>query len=297
MEALHVYDTTLRDGAQQEGLNLSVSDKLAIAGLLDDLGVDFIEGGWPGRQPEGHRVLRARPGPSWTCATRPSPPWGHPHALCRSAGRGASHRRPSPAAEIVDQAVGMDELHCGGRHRGRRAARRRPRRSRTQQRAQSLAAIEHAVAHGLVQAHCRGVRAADDGHEHALHALLGAAHALGECDAVQHRPGWFPRTRATAVAKSPGCWTRAPGPLPAASAPVPVAAPPATRPGTRVNCTPRSKLRSASSRGRSPASMRATSSSSSASVLSNPESLGFRATVYLGKRNFPTLVRPAVKHG
>ncbi|AXG13835.1 citramalate synthase [Intrasporangium calvum] len=52
MEALHVYDTTLRDGAQQEGLNLSVSDKLAIAGLLDDLGVDFIEGGWPGANPK-----------------------------------------------------------------------------------------------------------------------------------------------------------------------------------------------------------------------------------------------------
>lgn len=52
MEALHVYDTTLRDGAQQEGLNLSVVDKLAIAGLLDDLGVDFIEGGWPGANPK-----------------------------------------------------------------------------------------------------------------------------------------------------------------------------------------------------------------------------------------------------
>ncbi len=52
MEALHVYDTTLRDGAQQEGLNLSVADKLAIAGLLDDLGVDFIEGGWPGANPK-----------------------------------------------------------------------------------------------------------------------------------------------------------------------------------------------------------------------------------------------------
>ncbi|RKT77428.1 2-isopropylmalate synthase [Terracoccus luteus] len=52
MDALHVYDTTLRDGAQQEGLNLSVSDKLAIAALLDDLGVDFIEGGWPGANPK-----------------------------------------------------------------------------------------------------------------------------------------------------------------------------------------------------------------------------------------------------
>jgi len=47
-----VYDTTLRDGAQQEGMNLSVLDKLAIAPLLDDLGVGFIEGGWPGAIPK-----------------------------------------------------------------------------------------------------------------------------------------------------------------------------------------------------------------------------------------------------
>jgi 2-isopropylmalate synthase len=52
MEALHVYDTTLRDGAQQEGLNLSVQDKLTIAALLDELQVDFIEGGWPGANPK-----------------------------------------------------------------------------------------------------------------------------------------------------------------------------------------------------------------------------------------------------
>ncbi|TDE95867.1 citramalate synthase [Occultella glacieicola] len=49
---VHVYDTTLRDGAQQEGMNLSVADKLAIAPLLDELGVTFIEGGWPGAIPK-----------------------------------------------------------------------------------------------------------------------------------------------------------------------------------------------------------------------------------------------------
>jgi 2-isopropylmalate synthase len=51
-ELFHVYDTTLRDGAQQEGLALSVGDKLAIAGHLDELGVGFIEGGWPGAVPK-----------------------------------------------------------------------------------------------------------------------------------------------------------------------------------------------------------------------------------------------------
>ena len=48
----HVYDTTLRDGAQQEGINLSVADKLTIAPMLDELGVGYIEGGWPGAVPK-----------------------------------------------------------------------------------------------------------------------------------------------------------------------------------------------------------------------------------------------------
>lgn len=50
--AVEVYDTTLRDGAQQEGMNLSVSDKLAISPLLDELGVTYVEGGWPGAIPK-----------------------------------------------------------------------------------------------------------------------------------------------------------------------------------------------------------------------------------------------------
>ncbi len=54
----HVYDTTLRDGAQQEGLNLSVADKLTIARQLDDLGVGFIEGGWPGASPKDTEFFR-----------------------------------------------------------------------------------------------------------------------------------------------------------------------------------------------------------------------------------------------
>jgi 2-isopropylmalate synthase len=47
----HVYDTTLRDGAQREGITYSATDKLAVARLLDSLGVGFIEGGWPGALP------------------------------------------------------------------------------------------------------------------------------------------------------------------------------------------------------------------------------------------------------
>lgn len=52
LDGFDVYDTTLRDGAQQEGMNLSVQDKLLIAPLLDELGVGFIEGGWPGAIPK-----------------------------------------------------------------------------------------------------------------------------------------------------------------------------------------------------------------------------------------------------
>ncbi|KAA5832643.1 citramalate synthase [Saccharopolyspora hirsuta] len=48
----HVYDTTLRDGAQREGISYSVTDKLAVARLLDSLGVGFVEGGWPGALPK-----------------------------------------------------------------------------------------------------------------------------------------------------------------------------------------------------------------------------------------------------
>ncbi|ATG54583.1 citramalate synthase [Brachybacterium ginsengisoli] len=49
--AFHLYDTTLRDGSQQEGLTLSVADKLAVARHLDELGMTYIEGGWPGAVP------------------------------------------------------------------------------------------------------------------------------------------------------------------------------------------------------------------------------------------------------
>ncbi len=58
MSSFHVYDTTLRDGAQQEGLNLSVENKLSIARYLDDLGVGFIEGGWPGANPKDTEFFR-----------------------------------------------------------------------------------------------------------------------------------------------------------------------------------------------------------------------------------------------
>ena len=50
-EKIHIFDTTLRDGAQTQGVDFSIDDKLKIAKALDDLGVDYIEGGWPGANP------------------------------------------------------------------------------------------------------------------------------------------------------------------------------------------------------------------------------------------------------
>lgn len=52
MPQITIYDTTLRDGSQREGISLSVEDKLKIIRKLDDLGVHYIEGGWPGSNPK-----------------------------------------------------------------------------------------------------------------------------------------------------------------------------------------------------------------------------------------------------
>ena len=57
---VEIYDTTLRDGSQLEGISLTVDDKLRIAEQLDWLGVDYIEAGLAGRQPEGRRAVPAR---------------------------------------------------------------------------------------------------------------------------------------------------------------------------------------------------------------------------------------------
>src|SRR5512138_3748882 len=52
MSAIQLYDTTLRDGTQREGISLSVEDKLRIARRLDELGMAYLEGGWPGSNPK-----------------------------------------------------------------------------------------------------------------------------------------------------------------------------------------------------------------------------------------------------
>lgn len=81
---IEVYDTTLRDGTQGEGVNLSLSDKLRIAERLDALGVEYIEGGWPGSNPKDAAFFREAAARHWQ------------HARIYAFG---STRRPNSAPE------------------------------------------------------------------------------------------------------------------------------------------------------------------------------------------------------
>lgn len=78
-DSFHVFDTTLRDGAQREGINLTVADKLTIARYLDDFGVGYIEGAGRGPIP-GTPSSSPAPGRSSTSSTpswsRSAPPGG-----------------------------------------------------------------------------------------------------------------------------------------------------------------------------------------------------------------------------
>src|SRR5690349_16030945 len=63
-KSLEIYDTTLRDGAQAEDVSFSADDKVMVAQRLDDLGVQYIEGGWPGANPrdiEFFRMIKETP--------------------------------------------------------------------------------------------------------------------------------------------------------------------------------------------------------------------------------------------
>ena len=68
-ERLYLFDTTLRDGAQTTGVDFSLEDKVAVAAMLDRLGLDYVEGGYPGANPTDSaffaekRTQRAPPSP------------------------------------------------------------------------------------------------------------------------------------------------------------------------------------------------------------------------------------------
>ena len=58
-ERLYLFDTTLRDGAQTNGVDFTLADKLAIAQMLDALGIDYVEGGYPGANPTDSELFAA----------------------------------------------------------------------------------------------------------------------------------------------------------------------------------------------------------------------------------------------
>src|SRR5258708_40259440 len=62
---VEIYDTTLRDGSQGEGINFSVADKLRIAEKLDAFGIHYIEGGWPGSNPKDLEFFRQAAARKW----------------------------------------------------------------------------------------------------------------------------------------------------------------------------------------------------------------------------------------
>jgi len=62
-DRLYLFDTTLRDGQQTQGVQFSTEDKLRIAEALDGLGIDYIEGGWPGANPTDSAFFDAAPKP------------------------------------------------------------------------------------------------------------------------------------------------------------------------------------------------------------------------------------------
>ena len=60
-ERLYIFDTTLRDGQQTQGVDFTAEDKVRISHALNDLGIDYVEGGWPGANPTDTDFFDAAP--------------------------------------------------------------------------------------------------------------------------------------------------------------------------------------------------------------------------------------------
>ena len=95
MARIQLYDTTLRDGAQSEDVSFTLDDKLRIAERLDDLGIHYVEGGWPGSNPRDEEFFRARAQPAASRHARVAA-----FGSTRRAGV-ACRRRPQPPALLA----------------------------------------------------------------------------------------------------------------------------------------------------------------------------------------------------
>ena len=119
-----LYDTTLRDGTQGENITLSLADKLRIARMLDEFGMPFIEGGWPGSNPKDIEFFAAARTMRWETrqarGLRLDPP-----------PRQQARRRPQPARARRGRDAGRDDLRqvLAAPRRSRSSAPRRPRTS------------------------------------------------------------------------------------------------------------------------------------------------------------------------
>src|ERR1700730_10825819 len=87
-ERLYLFDTTLRDGAQTNGVDFTLADKIAIARMLDELGVDYVEAGYPGANPTDT---------SFFAEKRQAPAEITPVGMTRPAGRSTSNDPGLPA--------------------------------------------------------------------------------------------------------------------------------------------------------------------------------------------------------
>src|SRR3974377_2512872 len=92
MKSIQIYDTTLRDGSQLEGISLTVEDKARIAEQLDWLGVHYIEAGWPGANPKDDELFRRAPS-DLKLATSTLGAFGSPR---RGEGEGGNSQAPRP---------------------------------------------------------------------------------------------------------------------------------------------------------------------------------------------------------
>ena len=116
MKSLEIYDTTLRDGTQQEGISITAGDKLAISRLLDELGVAYVEGGWPGANPKDDEFFRrARTELDLTTATRVA--FGSTRRAGRPASTDAQNKQAQGPAEPRPPCPTMCRVVLGGDHR------------------------------------------------------------------------------------------------------------------------------------------------------------------------------------
>src|SRR4026207_604084 len=91
---VEIYDTTLRDGSQGEGINFSATDKLRIAEKLDSFGVHYIEGGWPGSNPKDLEFFRQAKKRKWNDAKIA--------AFSRAGGKGMAVEKDDLMRQILD---------------------------------------------------------------------------------------------------------------------------------------------------------------------------------------------------